>query len=724
MTRVSNPVQCTEVRVLEGPNLYFPRPAAKLSFDLTSYVDHDAAVVLNVGRIVGVRRRSAGGPGSPERRDYVGLLLSALVRRLAHDAGTTRLAIRVRPGPEDAYVVAFVLRHRERAQAMADAVVRALRGLLDGTDTIAAISADLAQVPAATRIRPLRPKVPVVAVTGTNGKTTTTRLIAHLAMTAGLRTGWSSTDGVQVQGELVERGDYSGPAGARAALRDDVQFGVLETARGGMLLKGLGTAVNDVSVVTNVSADHLGQQGIDTVDQLAEVKAIITKVTRPGGWVVLNGDDPRVWAMRSRVSARVWCFTLDPESPALRESSDAHGRGITVIDDDIVVIEPGRSYDRLIGVLDVPMTLFGLSQHNLANALAGAAAGLAAGLPRAAVVEGLRTFAPDAEHNAGRMNVYSMPLPDGGSATVILDMAHNEAGLEALMRVARGLCEPGSRLLLGLGTGGDRTDEILRNLGELGGMLADRVHIQHKEHYLRGRSMEDLEAHFLEGLIHVGVTPISSSPTELAGLERLLDDAHDGDVIAHMTHADRAQLHDWILHHGGTADSTDTLRRKVVRARGEHEAESQIAALWAIDDPDERIAVGAGLRERFPTDGRVLYEYAGTFDSAGREQEALDAYDTALAAGLREPYQRRCLIQKASTLRHLGRLEESRAILDGLQQRWPDSDAVALFRAITLHDRGDDVLAEGDLARHLVAHSTDPDVERYRRSLTSFTDQI
>ncbi len=713
--------------MLEGPNLYFPRPAAKLGYDLGGYLDADGDRVTAAGRAVGVRRRSAGEPGSSERRDYVGLLLGAVVRRLAHDAGTTRLAIRVRPGDDHSgrsYVVAFALRHRERAQAMADAVTRALRGLLDGSNELAQISAELAKAPASTQLRPLRPKVPIVAVTGTNGKTTTTRLVAHLAMTAGLRTGWSSTDGVLVQGELVERGDYSGPAGARAALQDGVQFGVLETARGGMLLKGLGTSHNDVSVVTNVSADHLGQQGIDTVDQLAEVKAIITKVTRPTGWVVLNGDDPRVWAMRSGASARVWCFTLDPESPALREARDAHGRGITVIDGDIVVVEPGKPYDRLVSVLDVPMTLCGLSQHNLANALAGAAAGLAAGLPREAVVEGLRTFAPDAEHNAGRMNTYSLPLPHGGAATVILDMAHNEAGLEALLRVARGLCEPGARLLLGLGTGGDRTDEILRNLGELGGLHSDRVHIQHKEYYLRGRSMEDLEARFLEGLTRVGVTPVSSSPTELSGLERLVEDAHDGDVIAHMTHSDRAELHDWILAHGGSADDAATLRRKVVRARGEHEAEDRITALWEIEDADERIRVGTELRDAYPTDARVLYEYAGTFDSAGREQEALTAYDEALAAGLREPFRRRCLLQKASTLRHLGRLEESRAILDALWADWPDSDAIALFRAITQHDQGLDAQAAGDLARHLVARSTDPDVERYRRSLTRFTGEI
>ena len=149
-------------------------------------------------------------------------------------------------------------------------------------------------------------------------------------MCAGLQVGWSNTDGVYVQGELVEAGDWSGPGGARQVLaQPGVQLGVLETARGGMLLRGMGYAHNDVAVVTNVTADHLGLQGIDTLDQLAEVKAVITTVTRPDGWLVLNGDDPRVLAMHRGARAKPWVFSLDPSSPALREALDAGGRGAT-----------------------------------------------------------------------------------------------------------------------------------------------------------------------------------------------------------------------------------------------------------------------------------------------------------------------------------------------------------------------------------------------------------
>ena len=366
------------------------------------------------------------------------------------------------------------------------------------------------------------PRIPVASVTGTNGKTTTTRLLAHICMTAGFTTGWSSTDGVVVQGEVIEPGDYSGPAGARAVLEaPGVQIGILETARGGMLLRGMGVTHNDVSVVTNVSADHLGQQGIDTVDQLAEVKAIITRVTRPHGWVVLNGEDPRVWAMRTGIRARPWVFTADSGAPAVREALGAGGRAMTVLDDHLTVLRPDGAPDRLVRVVDLPMALSGLSHHNVLNALAGAAAALGLGIDRDAVVEGLRTFRPDDVLNPGRMNTYTVPI-EGGDVTVLVDLAHNEAGLEALLDVARGLVAPGGRVHLALGTAGDRTDEILQALGEIAGLRADHVVAAHKQHYLRGRTAEDLEAQLRIGLAHAGVGDVASYPTELSGLQALV----------------------------------------------------------------------------------------------------------------------------------------------------------------------------------------------------------
>ncbi|KGN38733.1 cyanphycin synthetase [Knoellia subterranea KCTC 19937] len=566
--------------------------------------------------------------------------------------------------------------------------------------------------------------MPVASITGTNGKTTTTRLLAHIAMTAGKHTAWSSTDGVVDHGTMIEPGDYSGPAGARGVLgAPGVEIGILETARGGMLLKGLGVAHNDVSVVTNVTADHLGLQGVDTVDQLAEVKAIITRATRPAGWAVLNGDDPRVWAMRAGASAKPWVFTLDPSSPAIREALGIGGRAITVLDDRITVITDGTS-DPLIKVVDVPMTISGLSRHNVANALAATAAALGLGLDRAAVVEGLRSFRPDADLNPGRMNTYSTASADGGECTVVIDLAHNEAGLEALMDVTDGLRQPGSRVHLGLGASGDRTDEILENLGEIAGHRADHIVLLHKPHYLRGRTREDIEGHFRIGLQRAGVADVASFDTELAGLEALVAGAHDGDVVALMCHAERQDVYDWLARTGARSDDAGTIRRKVVGARGEHQAEDEITALWADEDAEGRIRRGAELVAAHPGDARITYEYAGTFDSAGQEERAIELYREALNSGLREPFRHRAVVQLASSLRNVGRSEEAVQLLESLAQDRPESVGIAGFLALALSSAGRSEEALGRLLSVVAQGSTDEDVLRYRRALTAYAGEL
>lgn len=270
-------------------------------------------------------------------------------------------------------------------------------------------------------------------------------MIGHIARAAGLHVGWSSTDGVYADGVLVESGDYSGPGGAgRVLAQPGVQLAVTETDRGGMLLRGIGVTHNNVSVVTNVSADHLGMQGIETVDQLAEVKAVVPRITTPAGWAVLNGDDPRVLAMRSVTKARPWVFSRDSNSPSLRDVVGSGGRATTVIDGWICVLVPAGDADPLVRTVDVPMTLSGLSHVNLENALAAVSAALAVGLCRDAVIEGLTSFEPGPLHNPGRMNIYSLE-----GVTIVLDLAHNEAGLEALLEVMGGLRAPGARTLLG-----------------------------------------------------------------------------------------------------------------------------------------------------------------------------------------------------------------------------------------------------------------------------------
>ena len=724
-------VTVTEVRVLEGPNLYFPRPAIKIIANCPGYLHADDQTLRAIARRLGMRGVRPGAPDSEQRQQAVMRLVAQVVRRIAADSGTTRLGVRVRTGgSRDQVVVAFPWRWRGRGVALGESLGPALSGLLDADDAVhaGAVSAAATAVTQAEqggRSTVIKPKIPVASVTGTNGKTTTTRLLGHIGMTAGLVTAWSSTDGVVAQGVTVQTGDYSGPAGGCQVLATPgVQLGILETARGGLLLKGMGISVNDVSVVTNVSADHLGLEGIDTVDQLAEVKAIVTKITKPTGWVVLNGDDPRVWAMRAGITARPWVFSLDPDSPALRESFNLGGRGITVLDGDVVVLHPNGDPDHLVPIVDVPMTLSGLSEHNIANALAATAAALGLALPREAVVEGLRTFAPDPLHNPGRMNVYSLPLAGGGVATVIIDLAHNEAGLEALLRVAEGLRPPGSVVHLGLGTAGDRTDEILQGLGELAGRRADQVSVVHKASYLRGREMEDLESQLRIGLSRVGVGEVDSYASELEALQALVATAGQGDVLAVMVHADRVTLDAWLMSNSATVDSPPDIRRKVIAARGEHEAEAAIAALRANPDEQSRIVAAQALADTDPRDPRLAFELASAYDSLGDDRRAIALYDRAIGFGLREPHRRRALIQQASSYRNVGDLAEARRILDGLSEQRPDSAAVAAFRALTMLDQGEAPAAVAALINVLLSHSGDAEDEAYRGALHRYVEEL
>ena len=513
------PDNLVELRLLDGPNLYFPRAACK--------------VVLAVP-----------GLGEKDTRALCRQLVLR-TRELAATAGVTRLAVRARPGPEPEQVtVAFPWRRRELARALGVALAESQLGR----------SVSLATVEPGEAPSTPRPRIPVVAVTGTNGKTTTTRLVAHISRTAGNVTGWSSTDGVFVDGVAVEEGDWSGYGGAGRVLADPrVQLAVLETARGGLLLRGAGATHNDVSVVTNVAADHLGLQGIHTVDQLAEVKAVVPRLTREGGWCVLNAEDPRVLAMRTLSKGTPWAFALDPDAPGLRTVVDEGGRGTTVMDGVITLLP---SLEQVLPLTDVPMTLSGLSRHDCANALAAVSAALAIGLPLAAVREGLRTFS--AEDNLGRMNLW-----DVHGCVVSLDLAHNEDGLQALLSVVRGLRLPGGRVVTVLGTAGDRLDSQLVEMGHLARHASDEVVIALKSRYLRGRSPEEMTA-----LLREGAGDVPAYDDEVTGLRAALLGRKPEDCVALMVHQDRVACEEVLVAEGGRRMTPDDVRARVLAAAG------------------------------------------------------------------------------------------------------------------------------------------------------------
>ncbi|MFG1952384.1 cyanophycin synthetase [Micromonospora sp. NPDC048830] len=328
-------------------------------------------------------------------------------------------------------------------------------------------------------------RIPTVAVTGTNGKTTTARLTAHLLTGSGLRVGLASTDGIYVDGRLVQQADASGPRSAQAVLGDPtVQAAVLETARGGILRKGLGYDWTDVGVLTNITADHLGQDGLHTVEDIAHVKALVAERVRDGGTLVLNADDPQVrrLAAAPRVRAahkRLAWFTLRPDSPLIREHLAGGGTAYALHGGHLAELVGERRVP-LLPLAELPGGFNGIAAHVTANTLAAVAAARAVGVPADVVSEHLRSFDP-AAGNPGRGTL--LRLDD---VHVLVDYAHNPAAIDATTRTLHRLWGA-DRCVVTVTLPGDRRDDLLADCAKAIASASDRV-VLYPDADLRGRS--------------------------------------------------------------------------------------------------------------------------------------------------------------------------------------------------------------------------------------------
>ncbi|MDB4906667.1 MAG: cphA [Gemmatimonadetes bacterium] len=343
--------------------------------------------------------------------------------------------------------------------------------------------------------------IPVIAVTGTNGKTTTTRLVAHLFRNNGHRVGYTTTDGVYIQNRLVMEGDMTGPFAANIILSNpSIEVAVLETARGGILRAGIGFDECDVGIVLNVSADHLGLRGIHTVEQLADVKSVIAQVVKREGHAVLNADDPLVYAMREKTHGDIVLFSARDDADESPMLQDHVGRGgiAACMEDGAFVIRRGRLRIPIAAERDVPLMMGGSARFQRDNVLAAIAAAYVQGMRYDDIRAGLLSFFPSPSLTPGRLNI--IPVREGGR--VVVDYAHNSVAIAGLVDMV--LRMPARRRFAVLTVPGDRRDDDIRNAGRLTSKLDYIILKEDKD--LRGRKPGEISALIKEGLLEGGMT--------------------------------------------------------------------------------------------------------------------------------------------------------------------------------------------------------------------------
>ncbi|MFL5516385.1 MAG: cyanophycin synthetase, partial [Gemmatimonadales bacterium] len=372
-------------------------------------------------------------------------------------------------------------------------------------------------------------RIPIAAVTGTNGKTTTARMLAHINKLAGHHVGLTSTDGVYIDGQRTVSGDMTGPVATRMVLSDpSVDVAVLEVARGGLLRAGMGVRHCDVGAVLNVKADHLGLRGIGTLEELAQVKRIVVEVARDTA--VLNADDPLCLKMADYTEAKHLCYvTMDPTHELVGEHIKAGGRGVVLesgIKGQMITVYDHNAHIPLLWTHLIPATLEGRAMHNVQNAMFAAAIAFSMGLKLEDIRHGLRTFDTTFFQAPGRMNIF-----DEHPFKVILDYGHNPHAIQAMCDLVERLEPPGRRIVV-LAAPGDRRDEDIADIARIAAGRFD-IYIARRDDHLRGRHPDEVPQLLRDSLLAHGVAAeqILMVPEEQAAIDRALREAQAGDLV-------------------------------------------------------------------------------------------------------------------------------------------------------------------------------------------------
>lgn len=377
-------------------------------------------------------------------------------------------------------------------------------------------------------------RIPIITITGTNGKTTTARLCAHIAKMSGKKVGLTTSDGIYIGNTLVQKGDTTGPTSAQVVLRDPlVNFAVLETARGGILRAGVAYDWSNAAVVTNIAEDHLGLKDIHTLDDLARVKAVTVERVLPQGYAILNAEDDMTPVIRQQADSRIAFFSLDAENPTFREHVTNDGLGATIENGWLMLYENAIRVP-LCEEQQVPITFGGKARFNTANALAAVLATYATDIPVSAIVSGLQSFFQSATTTPGRLNILEF---DG--FRVMIDYAHNAHGLRAMSELAGALRR--GRLICVLGLPGDRRDIDIIEASRIVGQHFDRVIIR-EDFDLRGRANGETARLIREGLRAGGLRDdaIIERPDEAEAIALAITEAMPGDLIVYI--ADKPEI--------------------------------------------------------------------------------------------------------------------------------------------------------------------------------------